>query len=146
MKKYELTALISSDLSEEEVKSVQNKIESILSDNGKIISIFDPEKRDFGTEVNEKTKKIILSFNFETDPDKIKLINSKSKKEKKILRFIIVSKPIRKNISIKKRVVPIEAILSEEQTTEKKKTETPAKTIKVDISDIDKKIEEILKD
>lgn len=150
MKKYELTALISPDLSEEEVISIQNKIDSVLSSNGKILNTTFPEKKDLGTEINKKTKGILLSFSFEADSDKIKIINIKVKKEKNILRFIIISKPIKKDLPIKRRPTLKNSFLPEENLPEEKLINNEKikviKSPKADISDIDKKIEEILND
>ena len=134
MKLYELTYLISPELKEEEIKKVFSKIESLLSETGGILI----ENKSQGTvklgyEIKKQKEALSATAKFQMAPEKIKSFQEKIKEIPEILRFLVLAaKPekIKKEVSkiIRKPVKP-------------KKT---VKEKKVELKEIEKKLEEIL--
>jgi len=134
MKLYELTYLISPELKEEEIKKVFSRIESLLSETGGILI----ENKSQGTvklgyEIKKQKEALSATAKFQMAPEKIKSFQEKIKEIPEILRFLILAaKPekIKKEVSkiIRKPVKP-------------KKT---VKEKKVELKEIEKKLEEIL--
>ena len=134
MKLYELTYLISPELKEEEIKKVFARIESLLSETGGILI----ENKSQGTvklgyEIKKQKEALSATAKFQMAPEKIKSFQEKIKEIPEILRFLVLAaKPekIKKEVSkiIRKPVKP-------------KKT---VKEKKVELKEIEKKLEEIL--
>jgi len=134
MKLYELTYLISPELKEEEIKKVFSRIESLLSETGGILI----ENKSQGTvklgyEIKKQKEALSATAKFQMAPEKIKSFQEKIKEIPEILRFLVLAaKPekIKKEVSkiIRKPVKP-------------KKT---VKEKKVELKEIEKKLEEIL--
>jgi len=119
MKTYELTYLISPDLSEKEVFSFQEKIISLIQEAGGTLG-------EVKTPVRKKMA-YLSTLNFHLDPEKLGSLEKKLKSEQKILRYLILKKKILKKIP---------EILIEKP----KRIVRP----KVELKEIEKKLEEIL--
>lgn len=120
MKNYELTYLISSDLSEQEIKSLSLKVNDFIQqEEGAFEKTTKPSK--------VRLDRLMTSLNFSLDPKKLTSLEKKLKIEKDILRYIIIIKKKIKQIPSRARVLQ-------------------PKTEKVELKEIDKKIEEILKE
>jgi len=128
MKQYELIYLISSNLPEEGLKSLQEKINSLIQEEGGFISdvnltikrkLFSPIKK------NKEVLAVNLDFNF--PPEKLEDLEKKLKLEKEILRYLILTKQIKKRM-----ITPLKA----------RKFIKPK--AKVELKEIEKKLEEIL--
>ncbi len=130
MNKYELTYLISPKLGNEEIRKIQEEIESFVTEKkGEILNRkIDPAKRKLGYEVSGESEAYLASLVFTAYSPEINSLENIIKEKKELLRHILVSK---KNIKDKKT-----------EMAEKKREEKPAK--KVELKEIDKKIEEIL--
>ncbi|MBZ1356658.1 MAG: 30S ribosomal protein S6 [Candidatus Nealsonbacteria bacterium] len=139
MKKYELTYLVSPELNEEEIESIQSEIYSIIEKDGEILNKgFSPLKKDLNSEIEGKKRVFLITVLFNAEPEKIALLEKHLKEEKAVMRHIFLAK--KKNERERKK-------RSEEYKTEEvvvKNEEAPVK--KVNIKEIDKKIEEILND
>ena len=134
MKKYELTYLISPDLSEEEAGEIQKKITFFIEqEKGILTQINFPVKKVLGQMIKKKNLVYLASINFELNPADIKNLEEIIKKETNVLRYIILIKKLTKRIIQSKRPL-------KEKPTFKKSTE------KVGLKEIEKKLEEILKD
>jgi len=128
MKDYELTYLIRPDIAEEEIKSLLEKISDFIkSQQGIIKKASEPSKKSLGYQIKDTSEAFMVSIDFSLNPDHLKLLESRLRDSKRILRHIIVIKE-------KVKEVP-QTIKSLENKKEKK----------ADLGDIDEKIEEILK-
>lgn len=93
MKYYELTYLISPDLSEEELKTFQEKINSFVQAEGKRMSESkNPIKKKLEYPIKNKDKVYLVTLNFYSDPDSLENLEKKLKKEPSILRYLILNK------------------------------------------------------
>jgi len=127
MKTYELTYLISPDLSEKEVLSFQEKIISLIQEvEGTLGEVKTPVRKKMA---------YLATLNFHLSPKKLGSLEKKLKAEGQVLRYIILTKPRRKTpITFRKRMA-------------EGKPTTPEKKVvreKVELKEIEKKLEEIL--
>lgn len=141
MKYYELTYLVSPELSDEEAKELQQKINSSVQNKGGIL--------DFSSEIFRINLKYpIKKFNeaylvtlvFSLNQEEAPKVEREIKSEEKVIRFLFFSK-----IKAKEPEIEIEERPKKEKETAEpvvaKKTE---KEKKVELKDIEKKLEEIL--
>jgi len=127
MKTYELTYLISPDLSEKEVFSFQEKIISLIQEAGGTLG-------EVKTPVRKKMA-YLATLNFHLSPEKLEILEKKLKSEGQVLRYIILNKPRSKPLTTFRK-----------RTAEGNPT-TPEKKVvggKVELKEIEKKLEEIL--
>ena len=136
MKYYELTYLISSELKEEEIKKIVEEINSFLQKEGGIIQqSISPLLKILSYPIKKQKEAyfVTLDFNF-AQTEKLKDLEKELKDRSGILRFSIIAKKTEDKLTervvaerkIKPRPIP-------ENTEEK-----------VELKDIDKKLEEIL--
>jgi len=122
MKHYELIYLISPDLSETEINVLENKIISFIQEEGGVlIETVKPVKKNEGN--------LLADLIFQITPEKLEILGKKIKSENQILRHLILTRK-------KPRAV------SEILTRPRKEIIKP-KT-KVELKEIEKKLEEIL--
>ncbi len=139
MKKYELTILISPDLTEQEVRVVEDEISSLIEEKGTLIGLSTPAKRELGYEINKKRSAYVMDIRFSSNPDFLLEFSKKLKEKKEILRHILLIKedPKPEKEPRKKENKPANNFDSP--------LSSPSKApLKVEIGDIDKKIDEIL--
>lgn len=139
-KRYELTYLITPDLTEEEIKNLIDKISGfILELSGTIEKTIGPEKRKLAYLVKNKKEAFLSSLIFSLNQDKIEELFKIIEKESLILRHIIIvlKNKSQRSFKIKKRTRP--EIKSAEEIAREDKDK------KVEIEKIDEKIDEILK-
>lgn len=132
MKHYELTCLISPNLSENELSSFSEKINSLIQEQGAILDKILPEKKIvLGYPIEKNTSAFFKIITFNINPEKLINLEKKLKDNKEILRYFILAKkePL-KQILLKKQVEKLE--------------DKPKK--KVELKDIDKKLKEILEE
>jgi len=122
---YQLAYLLSPDLKKEEVENIQNDLTSFLKREGILDKIESPLKRTLFYPIKKKVEAFLGAIYFYTEPQKIKDLEKKLRGEEKILRYLIVSEKAPKKMKIEKKI---------------KKPE------KVELEEIEKKIEEILKE
>ncbi len=130
MRIYELNYLISPELSEEDVKMLREKITSLIQEKEGVLI---EEKPSFKKKLAYPVKKHSLAFlatvNFRLLPEKLKDLEKKIKEEKQILRYLILIRPIIKQTTLRKpKIRKIEKV----------------KKGKVELKEIEKKLEEIL--
>ena len=137
MKLYELTYLISSELSDEATNSLQEKIASLISKEGGILAQNSaPLKKRLAYSIKKpalqakETQAHLVVLNFQSAPENLSVIEKNLKLENKIIRYLILAKPRKK-------------IMAE---GEKISTQKPKKIVKhrVELKEIEKKLEEIL--
>jgi len=130
---YELTYLILPQLEEKEALSLDKEIRSFITqfDGAKIQGELPVTKRKLGLPVNGFESAYLASIDFFFEPKNLKELKRKIEEKKEILRYILFKKR-------KKEIAP----LKEKEET---KTPSPSKTPKkVELKDLDKKLEEIL--
>jgi ribosomal protein S6 len=129
MKYYELTYSVPSDLSEPEVKSIQEKINSsIQNKEGLLDSSTPPKKVNFSYPIKKNTQAYLISLSFYLKPERISELETEVKSEDKILRFLISNKK------------KLKAIKAPREPLVKK----PEKEKKAELKDIEQKLDEIL--
>jgi small subunit ribosomal protein S6 len=142
MKNYELTYLITPLLSEEEARAFQEKIISSIQDQGGILTeggILVRKRLAYPVKKNLQAFLAVLSF--QLSPEKTADLEKKIKAEGEILRHLLVIKePLKEKFLRPRRTirVPEPALKAKEPATSKEK--------KVELKEIDKKLDEILKE
>ena len=95
MKHYELTYLISPDLSEEELKSLREKINSFIAEAAGISikeSAFLRKKLAFP--IKKKFQAYLNTLTFQLNPEKLENFEKSLKAQVQILRYLILIKKI----------------------------------------------------
>jgi ribosomal protein S6 len=166
MKQYELSYLISPDLTNEEVVAFGEKINSILQDNGAVLGkLLADKKVKLGHPIKKNLLASIKTINFHLSPDKIVEIEKMLKEKPEILRYFILCpkkiKAVEKELVFKtsqdleKTAEEKTETLIKEASDENKETsveETPVEEVpaedkkekKAELEDIDAKLKEIL--
>jgi ribosomal protein S6 len=135
MKNYKLICLLSGILSEEELNSLQEKIKSFIQEAGILESTGELAKKRFGYKIKGEELGYLMNANFNLDPVKLGSLEKNLKSETKILRYFIFNKKSQKNRILSRRRLP---------KSLSKSTIKIEKPKKVELKEIDKKIEEIL--
>jgi len=132
MKLYELTYLISPEVSEEELKDTQEKINSLIQKEAGVLNeVQIPIKKKLVKGIKKQREVFLTNLSFYSEPDKLGSLERQLKAEKKILRYLILARPKTKVAKAEKRpskVIP----------------KIPVKEKKVELEEIEKKLEEIL--
>ena len=180
MKSYELTYLISSELNEEKLKQILQKISDFVTEEkGAPGEIKNPIKKrlrckierkktmeDVSTPSSPPTSIYLAILNFYLEPDNLPALEEKLKSEHEILRYIIlVRKKLKKAPKLSRGKTPslsedlssgTKPLTDEEKIVEKKTDDKPEKSEdklvnkktkvqeKVELDEIDKKLEEII--
>jgi ribosomal protein S6 len=122
---YQLAYLISPELKKEEIENLQKDLTSFIEKEGILDKVETPLKRTLFYPIKKKTEAFLGAIYFYMESEKVKVLDKKLKGEEKILRYLIVSEKAPKKIKVEKKI---------------KKPE------KVELEEIEKKIEEILKE
>ena len=142
MKPYELTYLISSEVSEEEATAIQNKIISLIQEKEGFSAEGKPTfKKRLAYSVQGQPQAYLAVLNFQMVPEKLAGLEKELKEEKRILRYLILVKPpVKKEKAVRRprktvadKEGELRPILSEEEK-------------KVELKEIEKKLDEILKE
>lgn len=132
MKLYQLAYLLSPDLNEQEVKDTSRMIENTLREAGGDIERTDePSRRELGYPVAGKQWALLGSLVATLAPEQLEGIRQKMAAEKQILRLMLVKLP-----TTKARTRPV-------RTPERAKW-APKKETKVELTEIEKKLGELL--
>ena len=134
MKLYELTYLISPELSESELKSLNEKINSLIQkEKGVLNEAKMPMKKKLAYPIKKQREAFLTDLSFYFQAEKLGSLEKELKSEKKILRYLILARPKSKIAKVRKR--PAKVI-----------PKIPAKEKKVELKEIEKKLEEILRE
>jgi len=132
---YEITYLISPDLSEEELKNFQEKINSSIQEKGGILDrVSKPIKKKLGYPIKEKSVAFLKTLTFYLNPEKLENLEKKLKGEKPMLRYMILTKPRTKEVLVRSKKGLTKPIIK------------PKVKIKVELKEIEKKLKEILEE
>jgi small subunit ribosomal protein S6 len=127
MRCYELTYLISPELSEKDLKGLEDKITTFIQgEGGRLNETNLLMKRKLAYPIKRKTEAFLATVNFHFQSEKIGAFEKKLKAENQILRYLILTKKIPSKIKVAK---PRRKII---------------KKPKVELREIEKKLEEIL--
>ncbi len=132
MRFYELTFLISAGASEEEIKNLREKITALVQKEGVLINGPFFQKRALAYPIKKQDWAVFGVLNFQMKPESLIKFEKKLKSEPHLLRYLI----IREEEWKKSARTPQPSAL-------KKKTKIH-KREKVELKEIDKKLEEIL--
>jgi len=153
MKSYELTCLVKPESSLEELKGFQEKIIGLLQkQNGVLEKARNTQKITLGYEIKETKEAHLVVFQFKMLPEKLIDLKKGLDIEDSIIRYLILNKKEEKKV-IKKEKVENKKMSTEKEETkeeiekeieEETKKRKPLKEKKVEIGDLDKKLEEIL--
>jgi len=141
MRFYELTYLVTPDLSEEDLKTLSQGINDFIEqEKGVLGEKTGPIKQKLGCPIKKKAGAFLVILNFSLNPENLEKLEKKLKDENQILRYIIlIKKPLEK---IPEKVSVLKDSFKKEKISEEGKK--PSEPKKIGLKEIDKKIEEIL--
>jgi len=147
MKTYELTYLILPELSLEEAQGLISKIEPILrKEDGALIENKVQKTIRLGYQIKNKKQAHLAILVFQINPEKIRSFQKNLREIPEILRFLIsIVKPVRARKEVPKKQIQKETskeTLKEAPEVTRKKPALKEK--KVELTEIEKKLEEIL--
>ncbi len=132
MRFYELTFLISADVSEEEIKNLREKITSLVQKEGVLINGPFFQKRPLAYPIKKRDWAIFGTLDFQMKPNALIKFERRLKSDPRILRYLLIREEEWKR-----------ATRTPQPSVLKKKTKI-YKREKVELKEIDKKLEEIL--
>ena len=149
MKQYELSYLLPPDMPEDQIRSTRDRVVGYIGElGGNLNESKEPVQKTLGRPIRNHQSAFIIASYFFIAPEKIQDLEKKIRSEKDILNFILVARKVKKiapahrRASFEKEVeAKIEAETSEKGTPEPQKTQKPKK---VEIKEIEKKLDEIL--
>lgn len=160
-KNYQLAAFISPILDEKQVKEIVEKVKKLVLDNGGKTTDQKISKKSLGYKIKHFQDAFYVLLNIDLLPEKVTDLNAKLKLENDILRFMItISSPLRKEKKptakplgkalkpdivdqfISKEPMPLEPDPKKDKQPEPKAAKEEKE--KVDLADLDKKLDEIL--
>jgi ribosomal protein S6 len=140
MKYYELTYLASPELSEAEAKEIQQKINTSVQNRGGILDFSsEPARISLKYPIKKNSEAYLITLVFNLKQEDIQALEKEIKTEGKIIRFLLFSK-----IKAKEPEIEIEELPKEESIAEPDIIKKTEKEKKVELKDIEKKLEEIL--
>ncbi len=151
MKSYELTYLISGEIPEEEAKTIQNKIASLIQKEEGVLGrvstllrkklaypIKKPAVHTHTAIPTPQTQAYLVVLDFQLNPENLANLEKELKQDSQILRYLILSKKTAEVVSKKIEITkPRRYIKKPKEATLEKK---------VELKEIEKKLEEILKE
>jgi len=130
MKYYELSILISPEITEKELLELEEKIVSFLQEEkGILLKSNKSVKKHLGYPIKKKTQAFLFNLEFQLNPESLEKIRNKLKKEGLILRFLFLAKKMPK---------------TKEKERQRQRVPKKIAESKVDLKEIEKKLEEIL--
>jgi ribosomal protein S6 len=140
MKPYELTYVLSSAATADESERAKADIESFIQqDGGVIVKSAKSAAKSLAYPVKKNHSGYVVSLEFQADPLKVKSLKEKLDQEKNVLRaMVVVVRPVRENRKIRTKK-PFGHIAPAGAQDQAKK-----KDIKVDMENIDQKLDQML--
>ena len=127
MKLYEFTYLIKPDFSREDINSLQDKIKSFITEGeGSVVKIDTPLKKYLAYPIKKNKEAFLTDLTFNLEPNRLDDLEKKIKAEKGIIRYLLLKKKL----------------LKEKVGTRPRRRLKPK--AKVELKEIEKKLEEIL--
>jgi len=130
MKTYQLTYLISPKSSQKEIDVLEEKIKTLVQEEkGSVAKIVKPTQIKLAYPIKGNREAFLADLVFLLEPKKLKLFEKEIKAQKEIIRYLLLVKPLPKKPK-EVRVRP--------------KRKIPKPRVKVELKEIEKKLEEIL--
>lgn len=101
---YELSCLISPDLSEEQAGELIKKLESIVSDGGQVVKTNHAKKIGLAYAIEKRTNAFLFSILFESDVKKMEQLKKAADENVEIIRFLLIKTEIEEDR--KPRIMP----------------------------------------
>jgi small subunit ribosomal protein S6 len=140
---YELMYIISNKFAEDELKPINDKVEKTIADNGgQITKIDDWGKRKLAYPIKHFAFGYYVVVEFDIPGEGMAAIDKSLRMSSDILRHQIVKKAIKTEAKIKKEKEIQEKIAS--KTIEHEKMEKEKTTGRIDLKDLDEKLDKIL--
>lgn len=137
MRNYELSLLLKAELAEGQIQGLLGEVASILQDQGALLLSQDMKgKRTLPSPVKNQGIVELAVLKFSLDPAKLETVEKDLRTRDSILRFFMLSYLPRRARGNRVMAKTAAAVVPERQETEEEK---------VEIEDIDKRLEEIFK-
>ncbi len=134
---YQLAFLVSPNLNQSETEDFLKKIESLIQKGGEISQKEELKKIRLAYPIQKEKEAFFGFFEFKTTAEEIEILKTELKKEKNLLRFLIIKREAKKKEQIKRTKKPEIPLEPKEESDEKLKEK------KVELKNIEEKIEEI---
>ena len=149
MKLYELIYLSSTDLSKEELNLLQEKIISLIREVGGELLVGESLANTFvrkklASPIKNKGEAYFTALSFRFEPEKLENLEKKLKLENQILRYLILVKPKPEKLFEPKPTQILPARLAFGNSKAGGPRKTLKKKPKVELKEIEKKLDEIL--
>ena len=150
MKTYELTYIISSEITSEEAGAMAKEVNSLIeSKEGTILRSENPVAKTLSYPIKKFGSGYFVVLEFSAEPEKIKELGEKLKNDKKILRhLVIIKRPARtrkERKSVRKLIFSNEAETKNGTADKNLRAEAAEeKGKKIELEEIEKKLDEIL--
>lgn len=148
MKIYELTYIITPDITSEEAGIKAKELEKeIQSNDGLILKQTSPVAKTLAYPIKKRASGFLGTIEFQIEPEKLKQIKEFALKDDKIARHIITEKKtakVRKAKRIKNKITVEKEIRTENIIEKQHPVKTTDTKEKVELKDIEEKLEEIL--
>jgi small subunit ribosomal protein S6 len=150
MKTYELTYIISPEITLEQAEEKAKGLETLIqSKEGVILKQSNPTAKALAYPIAKRASGFLGILEFQMEPEKLPELKEMIAKEKAIVRQMIVVKPLLKAKKERRTRVKAEPVFTiekkqEEVVSEPKEQAAPAGKEKVELKDIEEKLEEIL--
>lgn len=153
MQTYELTYIITPEISSEEAEAKSKEVESAIQQNeGVIISKSSPVAKALAQPIKNRASGFLGILEFQLEPEKLAVVQELVKKDEKITRHIVlVKKPIRIKKQRRARVIesPVAAPMAVTEEPKKEEFSQPESKNhegkgKVELKDIEERLDEIL--
>jgi len=154
MKTYELTYIVSPELISEEAEAKSKEIETVIQNKeGSVLKQSNPIIRTLSYPIKRQASGYLGILEFQLEPEKLNELEEGLKKDGKIVRhMVIIKKPARQRKERRSQRIP--RIKTDSIFEAKAPVEEPSQTIshtqeeknskKVELKDIEQKLDEIL--
>ena len=153
MKTYELSYIVSPEVTGEEAETKAKEIESaIQSKEGVILKQSNPIAKTLAFPIGRRASGFLGVLEFQLEPERLIELQETIRKDGKIVRHMVIIKEIAKPQKIRRaRIITPEVVVGQKIETENdvKEESAPAKSSgatkeKVELKDIEEKLEELL--
>ncbi|MGD0576661.1 MAG: 30S ribosomal protein S6 [Candidatus Staskawiczbacteria bacterium] len=153
MKTYELSYIISPEITSEEAQTKAKEIESaVQSREGIILKQFNPVAKTLAFPIGKKASGFFGVLEFKVEPEKLLEVKEIVAKDGKIVRhMVIIKEPIKIKKIRRSKAAVLEAAVTEQKTEvemnqEEKPSSAKASDVKekVELKDIEQRLEELL--
>lgn len=140
MNLYELAYLITADISETDGKEIDNQLIAFIQEEGGFLVAQNALiRKKLSYPIRKQAMAYLADIEFRTAAEKISSLEQKIKSNNNILRHLLLAKKEPKAIPVRKRRTPFAA------KTGSAAVQETTKERKIELKDIDQKLEEILK-